>query len=133
MLELSRFPDTSPYYTDTFYEKLQEGALRSARRVVPIINELIKPASVIDVGCGLGAWLSVFRKEGVDDLLGVDGHHVDQSQLAIAPENFKTRDLTRPLRLDRAFDLVVCLEVAEHLPEASALYPVSDSQTDWVV
>jgi hypothetical protein len=39
-----------------------------------------------------------------------------------APEEtlFIRHDLTTPLYLGRAFNLVLCLEVGEHLPEASA-------------
>lgn len=36
------------------------------------------------------------------------------------------RDLTQPLTVDRAFDLAVCLEVAEHLPSTRAPGLVAD-------
>ncbi len=47
-------------------------------------------------------------------------------QLMIPPACFRATDLSRPLRLERRFDLAVCLEVAEHLPESLAERLVSD-------
>jgi|GEM_PF-573647 len=110
----------SPLYDQAFFDSLLEGALGSARQVVPMILEWLQPQSVVDVGCGLGAWLSVFQELGIQDYLGVDGDYVDTSRLQIPIETFLARDLTQPLRLDRRFDLAISLEVAEHLPAASA-------------
>lgn len=110
----------SPLYDQAFFDLLLEGARGSARQVVPMILEWLQPQSVIDVGCGLGAWLSVFRELGIQDYLGVDGDYVDRSQLQIPVEAFSAKDLTQPLRLDRRFDLAISLEVAEHLPAESA-------------
>lgn len=92
----------------------------ASREVVPIVMELTRPQSVVDVGCGLGTWLAVFGEAGVPDVVGVDGDYLDRSLLCIAEDQFITADLTKPFRLDRRFDLVVSLEVAEHLPEAAA-------------
>ncbi len=103
-------------YTRTFYEWHQDGSLQSAREVVPIVLELVNPQSVVDVGCGTGAWLSVFKQAGVTDCLGVDGDYVEPSLWLIAPEEFVSHDLKQPLKLGRTFDLVVSLETAEHLP-----------------
>lgn len=86
---------------------------------MPWICKHLSPKSVIDVGCGTGTWLSVFRSQGIKEALGVDGPWVPKAQLEIPLECFQPLDLTRPdtLRLNRTFDLVVSLEVAEHLPE----------------
>jgi SAM-dependent methyltransferase len=88
--------------------------------VVPELLTLIQPASVIDVGCGLGTWLAAFERAGVRDVLGVDGDYVPRAALEIPRERFVAHDLRRPLRLGRTFDLVVSLEVAEHLPSECA-------------
>ena len=40
--------------------------------------------------------------------------------LEISPEVFRSFDMTKPFSMDRQFDLVVSLEVAEHLPHESA-------------
>jgi SAM-dependent methyltransferase len=107
-------------YTNDYYAALREGARRSARVVAPLVLGLAGPHSVVDVGCGQGAWLAVFRELGVEDVLGVDGDHVDRTRLEIPGERFLASDLTRPLRLGRTFDLAASLEVAEHLPAACA-------------
>lgn len=107
-------------YTDGFYRTHQDGARQSARSIVPIVVGLIQPTSVVDVGCGTGTWLSVFREYGIGDILGVDGDWVNKSLLEIPEDHFISVDLKKPLRLHRQFDLVVSLEVAEHLPDGSA-------------
>lgn len=107
-------------YSTRFFADHEAGALRSARAVVPLVVDLLRPASVVDVGCGLGSWLSVFREHGADDVLGIDGDYVDRDSLAIPFERFVTHDLTQPVELGRTFDLAVSLEVAEHLPPEAA-------------
>jgi SAM-dependent methyltransferase len=109
-------------YSDEFFEKLEGGALRSARVIVPMILELVEPTSVVDVGCGTGAWLSVVRGHGVADVLGIDGDYVDRARLLIPEDAFLAADLSRPPKLDRRFDLVLSLEVAEHLPPSGAAH-----------
>jgi SAM-dependent methyltransferase len=106
-------------YNGQFFEMLREGARRSAEVIVPLVIDLIRPRSVIDVGCGTGAWLATFARHGVADYLGVDAF-APLECLDIPRERFVQADLTRPLGLGRRFDLAVSLEVAEHLPQASA-------------
>lgn len=107
-------------YSHDFYEKNREGIRKSAKVIVPLVLDLLKPASVVDVGCGPGTWLSVFHESGIEDYLGLDGQWVDVEQLKIPLERFRRTDLSQPVLLDREFDLVVSLEVAEHLPAQAA-------------
>jgi SAM-dependent methyltransferase len=90
-------------------------SLMSAREIVPSIMESIAIDRVVDVGCGLGAWLSVFQECGVERVLGIDGDYVDRDRLHISSADFQPHDLTQPLNLDRSFDLAMSVEVAEHL------------------
>jgi SAM-dependent methyltransferase len=108
------------YYTDHWFGWQRERSRQSAHEIVPLVMELLQPASIVDVGCGVGTWLSVFKQHGVADVLGIDGHYVDKAMLEIPEGSFLARDLTQPLRLERRFDLVVSLEVAEHLPPECA-------------
>ncbi len=108
------------YYSPEFYKTLQEEAQRSAREIVPLVLPLIQPQRVIDVGCGLGTWLSVLKEHGIDDVWGIDGEWVNKTMLEIPEDRFLALDLEKPFALDDQFDLVICLEVAEHLSQESA-------------
>ena len=114
------------FYDRRFYEESRDGSLASARVVVPLILDLVPVKSVCDVGCGVAPWLSVFRERGVHDILGVDGDYVDTKLLCIPADRFIPLDLSQPVTLERRFDLVVSLEVAEHLPESRAASFVHD-------
>jgi len=107
-------------YDHEFYADISEGSTRSARAIVPVVLEMVPASSVIDIGCGTGAWLSVFQENGVAEIVGVDGDYVDEDQLKIPISSFIAHDLTRPIDIGRKFDLAMSLEVAEHLPESSA-------------
>jgi len=108
------------HYTEYFHSSHATGSLRSAQEIVPLVMELIKPKRVIDGGCSLGNWLSVFKEHGVEEILGLDGDYVDLKLLKIPPECFHAHDLAKPVKIQHCFDLVVSLEVAEHLPIESA-------------
>lgn len=108
----------SPYST-RYYEGLKEDSAASARATVPLILELVPAKSVVDVGCGSGTWAKEYLAAGCD-VLGIDGSVVQPDQLLIPVERFRRANLAEPLRLDRQFDLVNCLEVAEHLDGARA-------------
>lgn len=112
--------DLASTYDAEFYRELDAQVLGSAEVIVPIIVELLRPASVLDVGCGRGTWLSVFSKCGVSHITGLDGPHISAADLEIPRDAFVAHDLTRPFDLGRRFDLAVSLEVAEHLPIGGA-------------
>lgn len=94
----------------------------SASIILPEVFKLVKPNSILDVGCGIGTWLSVAKDLGVPEVLGVDEENVNPDLLAKFLKNneFYSFDLTLPLDLGRKFDLCLCLEVAEHLPQEAA-------------
>lgn len=78
------------------------------------------PGSLLDVGCGTGTWLRAALDHGIPDVFGVDGVALTRDRFH-APQNiYRQIDFTRPFTLSRRFDVVLCLEVAEHLPAASA-------------
>jgi SAM-dependent methyltransferase len=107
-------------YDSKYYQELVYGSLCAARIILPAIFSLVNPKSVVDIGCGIGTWLRAAIENGVRDVVGVDGDHVKASELQIPKDCFQARDLSEAFSLGRQFDLAICLEVAEHLPSASA-------------
>ena len=107
-------------YRRDSYASWRDPSKRSAMAVVPLILEWVRPASVVDVGCGLGMWASSFSELGVETVHGMDGHSVPTGELLIPEKDFITVDLSKPVAATRHYDLVVSLEVAEHLPGGAA-------------
>lgn len=108
-----------PEFDDT--DDALRSSLESARIVLPLVLDLIKAKSIVDVGCWTGAWLAVARELGVEDILGVDSEYIERTELKFPPEQFLAFDLRERLILDRRFDLAISVEVAEHLPGSSAV------------
>jgi SAM-dependent methyltransferase len=107
-------------YGNAFFAYQQIGSLTSARSVALIVLRHLKATSILDVGCGAGAWLAAYIESGVPEVIGVDADYVRPDQLLFDASRFQATDVARPFRLGRTFDLVQCLEVAEHLdPSAS--------------
>lgn len=107
-------------YDATFFDYVNSGAIRSAKQLLPFLLRELKIGSVLDVGCGQGAWLSVWKKLGVQDVMGIDGNYVNRKHLLIPEASFVPRNLAKEFDLGQRFDLVQSLEVAEHLPAQSA-------------
>jgi SAM-dependent methyltransferase len=107
-------------YGPKFYTSQSGGSAQSAKRLIPLVIRLLKPRSILDVGCGTGSWLRVAKDNGVPDIFGVDGPWVQKAGLVIPESQFQECDLSVPFHLRRRFDLVMTLEVAEHIAPTSA-------------
>lgn len=103
-------------YDSDFYATSRQGMIESAQALVPILmKELHIPndARVVDVGCGEGHWAAEFATHGCE-VIGIDGAWHERHPLG---DRFLPHNLADPLpeHLAGRFDVVVCLEVAEHL------------------
>lgn len=112
--------EASKVYSSDFYAYNNRVALASARAVIPLVARPLEPRSVLDVGCGVGAWCRVWLENGADTVVGADGSYVDRAQLLVDTGSFVAADLAQPFDLGRRFDLVMSLEVAGHVHEAHA-------------
>ena len=76
------------------------------------------PTTVLDLGAGDGWWCKSFHDLGANTW-AVELH--DEARDFIPPQvQFIQHDLTLSVNLTSAADLVICLEVAEHLPKQAA-------------
>src|SRR5258708_40091127 len=85
------------YYAEDMYER--DRARDSARVVVPMVVALTHPSSVLDIGCGRGAWLGEFRAHGVSEIVGLDRSYLKQSALLFPPECFRATGLSRTFKI----------------------------------
>ena len=102
-------------YSSEFFDYIDSGSRASAQAVSRLLLGEMTIGSLLDVGSGHGAWAAEWLRAGVGDVVAVDGDYVDPGQLAIPAGHFRAHDLSRPLDLERRFDLVQSLEVAEHI------------------
>ena len=108
-------------YDSQFFDFVNASSGKSANRFltefVRAVLEGALPVSVLDVGCGRGVWLAEWRRQGVTDICGMDGTYVDPQSLRIPVSDFRAMDISKTFDLERKFDWVECMEVAEHIPE----------------
>ena len=113
--------DSNQPYDENFYRaRRKAGLYKSAAEVLSVVGRFIHPRSVIDLGCGTGEWLAAWQNLFGTEIFGVDGDYVDRSQLSVDEKFFHPANLEERVNLNRRFDLVESLEVAEHLSPARA-------------
>ena len=87
-------------YKNNFFINEDKIALKAASKIVPYILKNIEIKSVIDVGCGTGSWLYIFKKNGIVKILGLDSHN-NLSKLRISQEEFMNQNLENEIISDK--------------------------------
>jgi SAM-dependent methyltransferase len=78
----------------------------------------IAPARVLDAGCAWGLLVEALRARGVEAWgIDVSEYAIGQVAPAVAPY-CRVGSIADPL--DRQYDLIVCMEVVEHMPPADS-------------
>src|SRR5437016_4651483 len=105
-----------------FYTERDAITRKTAEAVLERVFAEFGPiGSAIDVGCGVGTWLSIARRFGAERVLGIEGPQLgDTSVLKISTDELRIFDLAGEWRIGEQYDLGICLEVGEHLPEQSS-------------
>jgi len=113
-------PDLTRIYDKNFHHGHIDASLQSARIYLKYFWQFFQPDSVLDVGCGRGAWLKACHELGSNTLIGFDGGWNDQSSMIDDAICFQTVNLNEPFSIPQKVDLAMTLEVAEHLDPATA-------------
>jgi 2-polyprenyl-3-methyl-5-hydroxy-6-metoxy-1,4-benzoquinol methylase len=97
-----------------------------------------QPSTILELGCGEGYVLSALADAGISaELTGIE---LDDRAARIASERLGERATiehrdARELAADgKRFDMVMMLEVLEHIPDPAQMLPILDSLTNgWVL
>ena len=112
---------------DAAYDPQNETSCLSKAQYKPIynvINQLLSPTSIADLGCRVGHLITLFKENNSIDVLGVDYFQWNKEAADnIIKDQFLVHDLRDPLKLKKTYDVVVSTEVGEHIDKAySAVY-----------
>ena len=88
---------------------------RFDKQLAHVIGRAYKPALVADVGCGNGAYCKFLSEEYGWKIHGYEGTQ-DIASLGIY-DDIMILDLSVRRYVDIPYDLVICLEVGEHIPQ----------------
>jgi SAM-dependent methyltransferase len=94
----------------------EDARIHSAHTILSLLQERATLDSVLDVGCGRGIWLAVAAEMGARRKVGIEGPWLEQEDIYCDRAWIVTKDLEQGVDLAERFDLVISLEVGEHLP-----------------
>lgn len=107
-------------YDPRFFEAQMSGAVASARRILGLVWQARQFQSVVDVGAGAGGWARTAVELGAQRVVAIDGPWT-RKYYSDASIEFREVDLRNEAPGSGRFDLAICVEVLEHLPEARGL------------
>jgi 2-polyprenyl-3-methyl-5-hydroxy-6-metoxy-1,4-benzoquinol methylase len=107
------------------------------RKAVELITRA-RPDSILELGCGEGYVLEALAEAGVEAKL--TGVELDERAVSIARQRLgaraeiEHRDARELVDDGRKFDMVIMLEVLEHIPDPSQMLPILDRLTNgWLL
>ncbi len=108
-------------YDHEYYQEVESEVRRSAGPIVASVLRDFAPRTLLDVGCGTGAILAAFAARGIE----VTGLEYSKAALSCCRKrglNVHEFDLesVNAAPIASHFDLVISMEVAEHLPRKIA-------------
>lgn len=103
-------------YGDRFFRRRYRKYHEKEVGLANIIYDYFRPETVIDAGCGIGSYLCAMKERGAL-VMGLE--YGAKHAKKYAPESIKEYihacDLSHPISSDIRADLVLCIEVAEHI------------------
>lgn len=124
-------------YSESYYESdVEQAAQASGPVVAKYVIEKFAPKRVADVGCGTGGLLKAFIDKSIE-AIGFEYSDAGRKMCAergVRAEPFDVRYDQLPKDLT-PFDVIICTEVAEHIPEkfADSLVNVLANSSDTVI
>lgn len=111
-------------YDIDFFIDANQLKIQSSAVIADILCELIDFKTVFDIGCGMGLYITELGKRG-KMCVGCDASP-DGVLLASPDVIVFLSDATKILLLNKKYDIVICFEVAEHIPKRHSRKLVSN-------
>jgi SAM-dependent methyltransferase len=105
-------------YDGEFYAHMDDVHHAMYDRLAESIHEHMAPRSAVDVGCGTG-WIIAYLADRGVEVRGVEGSRAAISRSRVG-DRIVRANLERGVPDLGRFDVSICTEVAEHLPERSS-------------
>ena len=88
--------------------------------VFNILDQALAIDSILDLGCGTGVWMWAALSKPGRTVFGIDRESYPAEDLLVPSEFIINTTLDSTVDLHRRFDLVLCLETAEHIVQDHA-------------
>lgn len=112
-LDRYKLNDLDNIYPEEYYKQRKSDPHdRVAETIVGVLINTFEPSSVLDVGCAIGHYLSKFESQGINTM-GIEGSRWAVSKSLV--DTVVQGDLRCKQKIDDDFELVICIEVAEHI------------------
>lgn len=99
-------------YDKEFYKRNYKFQKALADNLAGWIAVTYSPKTIIDFGCGCGHFSGMIARLCNAEIIGFNGDIPDNVEIEV-----RKYDLSKHINIIKKYDLVVSLEVAEHIPE----------------
>lgn len=108
-------------YSVEYYQILNGTEATQAMKLAELIVEMYNPKTVTDLGCATGLYMACLMQLGVA-CRGVElsQNALDPRVCLVHPNSISVSDLREVIMFPDTSDVVLCLEVLEHIPEEFA-------------
>ena len=130
--------DTEELYDKEWMQKRCGPGAKRRDCVDVMVKTLVRDlavTSVLDLGCGACNFANAFKMYGCERVVAVDGSHYAEDT-ARSDIEFLQHDLTTSLNVNGFFELVLCVEVIEHIKaqyEEVVLDSIARHANKWIV
>ena len=107
-------------YSVTYYDILNKTEAPQAMALADKIVELFNPSTVTDLGCATGLYMACLMSKGVRCRGIENSPNALDSEVCLALGSITNADLRESILFPDYSDVVLCLEVLEHIPEEYA-------------
>lgn len=119
------FKSYNKLYSQNYYDNQKTSSYQAAKLILGDLYEIYKFKSVVDFGCGSGAWLKAAWELNNDiKLSGIDGKYV-KDIIDFHKANYYYKNLEEKVEIEK-HDLTISLETAEHLKPERAKSFIDD-------